>query len=102
MDFIQEIKNNAIIYEDGRWYICKQVSSTIKLKDDPDSSSQWHNNIVETSLTKWVKSDLIPENYANEEWFQLEAIQKNPSNIQHFKSIASDAVWQKMLDKKMS
>ena len=99
MDFIQKIKNNAIIYEDGKWYICKQVSSTIKLKEDPDSSSQWHNNIVETSQTKLVKGDLIPENYANEEWFQLKAIQTNPSNIQHFKSIASDAVWQKMLDK---
>lgn len=94
------IQDELVKYEDGKWYIYKKVCLSEKMKDLPDASLQWHNIYQGNSSKKieWIRGLDIPEECVGKEWFQLKVIKSNASNIEHFKEISTDRVWQKLLE----
>lgn len=99
-DYLKEkIKHSALKFENGKWFICSVHTTIIDISQNKiDSTSQWDNNIQKTKQTELVNSEPIPGDIIKEEWFQLEAIKRDPSNIKHFRQFASDRVWKTLLD----
>lgn len=95
-EFLQRVKQGKLGYADGAWFIMKQYTSVNKIKHyDPEQMCDVYEEQVSTN---WLRDVNVPIDFVNEEWFQIEAIQRDPANIKHFDYLASDAVWKKLLD----
>ena len=85
-DLKEKIKHSALKFENGKWFIYSVHTTIIDISQNKiDSTSQWDNNIQKTKQTKLVNNEPIPGDIIKEEWFQLEAIKRDPSNIKHFR-----------------
>ena len=95
----EKIKCSALKFENGKWFLCMVHTTIIDISQNKiDTASQWDNNIQKTKQTELVNNEPIPGDIIKEEWFQLEAIKRDPSNIKHFRQFASDRVWKTLLD----
>lgn len=99
-DYLKEkIKYSALKFEKGKWFIYTVRTTTVDISQNKiDTASQWDNNIQKTKQTEFVNNEPIPDDIAEEEWFQLEAIKRDISNIKHFRQFASDRVWKTLLE----
>jgi hypothetical protein len=87
---VQKIKQGKLGYVNGVWFVMKRLTSVNEIKRyDPEQMCDVYEEQVATS---WVREVDVSYNCVNEEWFQIEAIQKEPANVRYFESLASDAV----------
>ena len=82
----ESVKNNTLSFRNGRWYICETIISPAK--NYVDSTSQWHSIFQESTDSEEIASS-VPDDVVKEEWFQIAAIKKRPSNIEFFERLAS-------------
>ena len=93
---VKKIKQGKLNYVNRTWFVMKQQTSVNKIKHyDPEQMCDVYEEQV---VSNWVCEVEIPYNCVNEEWFQIEAIQKDSANVRYFERLASGAVWKKLLD----
>ena len=95
-ELVKKVKQGKLGYANGVWFIMKHLTSVNRIKHyDPEQMCDVYEEQV---VTNWVQDVNVPADIVNEEWFQIEAVQREPANIKHFDHLASDAVWKKLLD----
>ena len=82
----ERVENNALSFQNGRWYIRETIISPSK--NYVDSTSQWHSIFQESTDSEEIVSR-VPDDVVKEEWFQIAAIKKRSSNINFFEKLAS-------------
>lgn len=95
---IEEIRKNALKFENGQWWTFREdIRYDTQSRYDPETQ---HEEVQEILRRVLVRDKNLSE-YADDEWFQLEAVNKDTSNIQNI-SNPSAAVWKNALQKDSS
>ena len=92
---IEEIRRNALKFENGQWWTLREdVRYDTRSFYDPETQ---HEEVQEV-LCRVLVRDKNLSDFADDEWFQLEVVNKDVTNIQNIRN-PSAAVWKNALQK---
>ena len=92
---IEEIRRNALKFENGQWWTLREdVRYDTRSFYDPETQ---HEEVQEVLCRVLVRDKNLSE-FADDEWFQLEVVNKDVTNIQNIRN-PSAAVWKNALQK---
>ncbi len=90
------VAQNALKFDNGHWFVMVQQVHEKTIKNyNPEIMYEESRNVT---FFDWTKGTMIPISCESEEWFQIEAIRKEPANVCYFKRLASDRVWKLLLE----
>ena len=92
---IEEIRRNALKFENGQWWTLREdVRYDTRSFYDPETQ---HEEVQEVLCRVLVRDKNLSE-FADDEWFQLEVVNKDVTNIQNIRNLSA-AVWKNALQK---